>query len=93
MQDQTPRRDRGNNPFSETWTTPFGVPPFGAIVPEHFRPAFAQAFTEHDAEIGAIVADAQAPTFANTIEALERSGEALTGVDDVFHVLAGTRST
>ena len=58
------------NPFFETWTTPFGLPPFDRIRPEHFPPAFDRAMAEHDAEIAAITGSAAAPTFANTIEAL-----------------------
>ena len=47
------------NPFFEAWTGPFEVPPFGAIAPEHFMPAFERAFAEHDAEIAAIAAQAE----------------------------------
>ncbi len=77
------------NPLLETWTAPFGVPPFAALKPEHFRDAFTRAFDGHAAEVDAIAADPAAPTFANTIEALERSGELLARVSSVFWVLAG----
>ena len=63
------------NPFFENWTAPFALPPFDRIRPEHFPPAFDRAMAEHTAEIGAITGSAAAPTFANTIEALERSGQ------------------
>jgi peptidyl-dipeptidase Dcp len=72
------------NPFFETWGTPFGLPPFDRISPEHFPPAFDRAMAEHDAEIAAITALPAAPTFANTIEALERSGRLLDRVSRVF---------
>jgi peptidyl-dipeptidase Dcp len=72
------------NPFFETWTTPFGLPPFDRIRPEHFPPAFDGAMAEHDAEIVAITNSAAAPTFANTVEALERSGRLLDRVSRVF---------
>src|SRR5215468_4727550 len=72
------------NPFLEIWTTPFGLPPFDRIRPEHFPPAFDRAMAEHDAEIAAITGSAAAPTFANTIEALERSGRMLDRVSRVF---------
>ena len=72
------------NPFFETWGTPFGLPPFDRISPEHFPPAFDRAMAEHDAEIAAITASPAAPTFANTIEVLERSGRLLDRVSRVF---------
>ena len=81
-----------DNPFFADWTTPDGVPPFDAIKPEHFRPAYARAIAEHDAEIAAIAADPAPPSFANTIAALETSGRALTRISNVFHVLAGAHS-
>src|SRR5437016_5619123 len=81
-----------DNPFFATWTTPFGVPPFGRMKPEHFEPAFARAFAEHEAEVAKIAADPSPPSFENTIVALENSGRALQRVDDVFHQLVGTTS-
>jgi peptidyl-dipeptidase Dcp len=77
------------NPLLADWTGAFGLPPFGTIAPEHFRPAFDQALAAHRAEIDAIAADRATPTFANTIEALERAGRALDRVSNVFFVLAG----
>ena len=71
------------NPFFETWTTPFGVPPFSRIKPEHFVPAYERAFAEHEAEIAAIAGRQQPPTFDNTIVALENTGRALQKVEDV----------
>ena len=68
------------------------MPPFGRIRPEHFRPAYAHAFAAHAAEVAAIAADPAAPSFANTIEALERAGETLTRVDNVFDALAGAHT-
>jgi peptidyl-dipeptidase Dcp len=89
MQNQTPGRDGGNdNPFFETWTGAFEGPPFGRIAPEHFMPAFERAFAEHDAEIEAVASQADAPTFGNTIEALERGGKLLDRVSGVFFNLA-----
>src|SRR6516225_7084642 len=72
------------NPLFETWTTPFGLPPFDRIHPEHFPPAFDRAMAAQNAEIAAITGSAEAPTFANTIEALERSGRLLDRVSRVF---------
>ena len=73
------------NPFFTDWTTPFGVPPFAQIKPEHYLPAFAKGIADHDAEIAAIADSAEAPTFANTVEALEASGALLMKVMPVFN--------
>jgi peptidyl-dipeptidase Dcp len=72
------------NPFLERWATPFGVPPFDRIRPEHFAPAFDRGMDEHIAEIAAITASVAPPSFANTIAALERSGRLLERVSRVF---------
>ena len=82
----------GDNPLLAEWSGPFGVAAFGRIKPEHFRPAFARAFAAHAAEVAAIAGNADAPTFANTIDALESSGEALTRAVDVFDLLAGAHT-
>ncbi len=81
-----------NNPFLQSWTTPDAVPPFGQIKPEHFDPAYARAFAEHDAEVAAIAASAAPPDFANTIAALELSGRMLARVEQVFDLLVGAHS-
>ena len=72
------------NPLLETWTTPFGIPPFDRIRPEHFPPAFDRGMKAQNAEIAAITSVDAAPSFANTIEALERSGRLLDRVSRVF---------
>jgi peptidyl-dipeptidase Dcp len=81
-----------DNPFFETWNTPFGAPPFSRIGPEHFVPAYERAFAEHEAEIAMIAGQQEPPTFDNTIIALENAGRALQRVDDVFGQLCGTDS-
>ena len=78
------------NPFFETWNTPFELPPFAAIRPEHFPPAFDRAMAEHEAEIAAVAGAADAPSFANTVEAMERSGRLLNRVSRVFHNLTSS---
>ncbi len=85
--------DNTPNPLLEAWTTPHETPPFTAIRPEHFRPAFDRAMADHIAEIEAIAACPDAPSFANTIAALERSGQALDRVSAVFHALAGAHTS
>jgi peptidyl-dipeptidase Dcp len=72
------------NPFFESWSTPFGVPPFDRIRPEHFPPAFERGMEDQNEEIRAITRSSGAPSFANTIEALERSGRLLDRVSRVF---------
>ncbi|GMV06916.1 MAG: dipeptidyl carboxypeptidase II [Gemmatimonadota bacterium] len=72
------------NPLLAEWHTDFGVPPFDLVRNEHYLPAVREAMAAHKAEIEAIVSNAEAPTFANTIEALERSGAMYTRVSRVF---------
>jgi peptidyl-dipeptidase Dcp len=79
-----------SNPLLAPWTGPLGMPPFDRILPEHFPPAFAAAMEEHLAEIAAIGTDPAAPSFANTIEALERSGRALGRIGALFSNLASS---
>jgi peptidyl-dipeptidase Dcp len=81
------------NPLLKAWVTPFGTPPFDEIRPEHFLPAFEQAFADHAAEVAAITHDPATPDFANTITALERSGRLLTKVSAVFYDLVSAHST
>ena len=72
------------NPFFETYTTPYGAPPFDKIKLEHYMPAFLEGMAQQKAEIDAIVNNTEAPTFANTIEALEYSGSLLDKVTYAF---------
>ncbi|MGH7094952.1 MAG: M3 family metallopeptidase [Stellaceae bacterium] len=76
-----------DNPFFEDWNTPFGLPPFDRIAPEHFPPAFDRAMGEHAAEIAAISRSSEPEDFGNTIEALERAGRLLDRIVSVFHNL------
>jgi len=81
------------NPLLAPWTTPFGLPPFDRILPEHFAPAMRAAMEENLAEIAAIATDPAAPSFANTMEALERSGRALDRVTSTFFNLVSSNAT
>ena len=81
-----------HNPLLEEWRDPFGVPAFGRIKPDHFRPAFTHAFASHASEVAAISGNAAAPSFENTIAALEASGQALTRTVNVFNLLAGAHT-
>jgi peptidyl-dipeptidase Dcp len=73
-----------DNPFFLVWDTPFGMPPFDRIRPEHFPAAFDRGMDEQRAEIAAIVAAPVPAGFADTIEALERSGRLLDRASRVF---------
>ncbi|NEW85704.1 M3 family peptidase [Rhodopseudomonas sp. WA056] len=81
------------NPLLAAWATPFETPPFAEIMPEHFMPAFEQAFADHSAEIAAIVNDPTEPDFDNTVTALERSGKLLNRVAAVFYDLVSAHSS
>ena len=73
-----------NNPFFARSTLPYQLPPFAEITDEHYRPAFLRGMTEQLAEVGVITGTTDAPTFANTLVALERSGQTLARVAEVF---------
>lgn len=79
--------DANDNPFLHSWSTPFGVPPFDAIREEHYLPAFRAGMAEQVGELEAIASATEPATFANTVEALERSGETLRRVADVFYAV------
>ncbi len=72
------------NPFLTPQRTPFGVPAFDKVKTEHYMPAFREAIAQNEAEIEAIANNPEAPTFENTIEALDRSGLLLEQVSGVF---------
>jgi len=80
------------NPFFEEWRTPFAAPPFDRIAPEHFRPAYERALADHAGEIAEIANAETAPTFENTILALEDSGRLLAKVELVFGNLAASHT-
>ncbi|PLW94998.1 MAG: peptidase M3 [Marinilabiliales bacterium] len=73
------------NPFFVEWDTPFGVPPFDKIEFEHYQPALEEGMKQQKAEIDSIVNNADAPTFENTVAALDASGELLSKVSSVFY--------
>ncbi|WP_226689339.1 M3 family metallopeptidase [Ruegeria arenilitoris] len=80
------------NPILSNWTTPFEIAPFNAISDDDFAPALEQAMQAHNAEIDAIADNPDAPTFANTVEALEAAGEQMDKVLSVFFTVAGADS-
>ena len=80
------------NSLLAEWDTPFQIAPFGQIEDAHFEPAFEAAMQEARADIEKIAENPEKPSFANTIEALEASGEALDKVLSVFFSVAGADS-
>lgn len=72
------------NPFFEAYNTPFEVPPFDKIKNEHFAPALREGMNQQQLEIDAIVNNPDDPTFENTIEAMEYSGDLLSRTNIVF---------
>src|SRR5262245_27833250 len=83
-----PRSSLETNPLLAPWTEPFEAPPFDRIEPSHFAGAFDIALEAARAEVDAIAADPEPPSFENTIAALERSGRLLTRVSAAFSNLA-----
>ncbi|TVP12796.1 M3 family metallopeptidase [Shewanella sp. KCT] len=76
-----------SNPFFKPYDTFLGMPDFDKIKPEHYLPAFKAGIAQHKAEIQAIIDNPAAPTFANTIEAMEFAGDLTTKVASVFYNL------
>ena len=76
-----------NNPLLEEWNTPYQTPPFSKIELKHYEPAFDYAIEQNRADIDAIINNPEAPTFENTIVAMEQAGELLGRVSGLFFVL------
>jgi peptidyl-dipeptidase Dcp len=81
-----------SNPFAKPSTLPFNYPAFDKIKDEHFLPAFAAGMSEHLREVDTIANNPKAPTFDNTIVAMERSGQLLTRVGTTFSNLQGANT-
>ncbi len=79
----------GDNPFFAEFQTPYGTPDFNKIKFAHYEPAFMRGIEQQNEEIKAIVENKEAPTFDNTIVALDNSGEILARVSGVFYALTG----
>ena len=82
-----------NNPLLTESPLPYGAPQFDKIENRHYLPAFEQAFSEGKKEIDAIVNNPDAPTFSNTIEALEYAGGAVNKVENIFYNLLEADAT
>ncbi|MEV4578146.1 M3 family metallopeptidase [Nonomuraea jabiensis] len=81
------------NPFFTSSDLPYELPPFADIREEHYLPAFERGMAEQLAEVDAIAGSAEAPTFDNTIAALERSGRILDRTATVFFSIAASNTT
>jgi peptidyl-dipeptidase Dcp len=80
------------NPLSGAWDTPYGLPPFDTITPQHFRPAFDGALAQHRGAIEQIAGTQDPAGFDNTVGALERSFQDLSRIGSVFHALNGAHT-
>ncbi|WP_434812165.1 M3 family metallopeptidase [Microbacterium sp. bgisy189] len=82
-----------SNPLLSPTTLPYGLPDYRLIRPEHYLPAFEEAFAQHRAEIGAITRVRSAPTFENTLVAWEESGALLNQVARTFYTVSSADAT
>ncbi len=88
-----PKPESEMNPFFTEWETPFQVPPFEEIKPEHYLPAFKKGMDEQLAEIEAILSKEEEPNFENTIAAADRSGRLLDKVAGAFYPVNSANTT
>ena len=82
-----------SNPFLEDWNTPYGIPPFDRIKECHYLPAVKEGIKLQNAEIAAIIANSEAPTFENTLVAFDRSGAVLEKVSNVLFNVSESDAT
>jgi len=81
------------NPLLNDWEAPWGFPPFNAVKPEFFEPAFETAMNEHREELDTIANNAEPATFANTLAAFDASGKRLARIDMLFHNLCSSETS
>ncbi|MBT9598980.1 MAG: M3 family metallopeptidase [Vitreoscilla sp.] len=81
------------NPLLEAWDSPFGLPPFERIRPEHFGPALAEAMRQHLAELDLIGAQTEPPSFDNTVAAFDRAGSLLYRIESVLGNLTASETS
>ena len=82
-----------NNPFLTGWDTPYGIPDFTQIQEKHYIPAIEMGIRQQQGEIDAIIANPDAPTFENVVEAYERSGAILDRVSMVLFNISESDAT
>ena len=81
------------NPLLQPWTTPYALPPFAAVRPEHFSPALREAMQQHRGELDAIAALAEPASFDNTVARLDAAGRLLSRLEGVFHNLCASETS
>ncbi len=81
------------NPFLSEWNTPYGIPDFDQIKEKHYIPAIEYGIRQQQGEIDAIIANSEAPTFANVVEAYEKSGAVLDRVSSVLFNISESDAT
>ena len=81
------------NPFLSEWNTPYGIPDFTQIQESHYIPAIEAGIAQQQSEIEAIIANTEAPTFANVVEAYEKSGAILDRVTLVLFNVSESDAT
>jgi peptidyl-dipeptidase Dcp len=81
------------NPLLEDWDAPYGLPPFGAIRPEHFAPALREAMRINREELDAIAAQSAPPSFDNTVAAFDRCARLMGRVEAVFYNLTASHTS
>ncbi len=86
------KTDETGNPFEHKWQTPYGVPDFDRISTDDYMPAFKEGMKRHLAEVKKIAENPESPTFENTVAAMEKSGEMLTRVANVFFNLVSANT-
>ncbi|CAM2148608.1 peptidyl-dipeptidase Dcp [Pararobbsia alpina] len=82
-----------SNPLLQPWNTPYNLPPFDKVKPEHYVPAFDVAMAEHLRELDAIAANAAAPDFVNTVQAFDESGRLFMRVSNLFWNLTSSETS
>ncbi len=87
------KKGTGDNPFFAEWDTPYGMPPFDQIRPEHYKPAYEEAMKRNVAEIEAIIENKDEPSFENVVLAFDNAGAMLDHVGSVFGMVNSSDSS
>ncbi len=91
--DMRAKPDVSTNPLLAEWRSPYGLPPFELIRPEHFAPALQVAMRENMAELDAIAAQTESPNFDNTVAAFDRCARLLSRIESVFYNLTASQTS